>query len=360
MIATSNSLIGREQRPGDGPRSWLSGTYELETARGDNPEAAADAATRRLSGPQRDRAYRSLLNRLQPPAVVAIDRNGRTITISSSAGPRTVFDADGRTRTEPGGSGRLIRTHAEFSGERLSVSTIGDRNTDFVVTFEPLDGGDGLLVTRRLDSDDLRSPVTLRSYYRRSSGEPRWDVYTRDRNDLDRRPLVPEGMRLVAVLDTSLSSRTSRSGQPLSMTVLAPGEYQGARIDGVVGRITPYARDRNAAMRVEFDTIQLRNGDRAAFDAVLSTVRTPDGGTFRVDTSDDLSDRGHSDEAIQQGAVGAALGAIIGAIAGGGKGAVIGAVAGGAGGAILAQDRSEYLDLPPGTEVTIIVAGTRR
>jgi hypothetical protein len=34
-------------------------------------------------------------------------------------------------------------------------------------------------------------------------------------------------------------------------------------------------------------------------------------------------------------------------------------VIGGAGGAILAQDRDEYLDLPPGTRVTVIVRASR-
>ena len=52
-------------------------------------------------------------------------------------------------------------------------------------------------------------------------------------------------------------------------------------------------------------------------------------------------------------------GAAVGAIAGGGKGAAIGAVVGGAGGAILAQDRDQYLDLPPGTQVTIVVVAPR-
>jgi uncharacterized protein YcfJ len=112
-------------------------------------------------------------------------------------------------------------------------------------------------------------------------------------------------------------------------------------------------------MRVDFDTIRLRNGQTAQFDAVLNTVRTPGGVTFRVDASGGAPNQNRNDSTVQQGAIGAALGAIIGAIAGGGKGAAIGAVVGGAGGAILAQDRDQYLDLPPGTQVTIIVTPPR-
>lgn len=257
----------------------------------------------------------------------------------------------------------MTTTRAEFIGDRLSVSTSGNRNTDFLVTFEPLNNGNGLLVTRRLDSDDLRQPVTIQSYYRRVANQPRWDLYTPEPSVAPRPgrgpSTVPDGTRIVAVLDTSLSTRTSRSGERFSMTVQGPPQYQGARIDGVIARITPYGQGRNADMRVDFDTIRLRDGRTAEFEAVLNTVRTPGGVTLRVDASGGVPDPNRTNATIQQGAIGAALGAIIGAFAGGGKGAAIGAVVGGAGGAILAQDREQYLDLPPGTQVTIIVTSSR-
>jgi hypothetical protein len=346
------------------PASMLmSGTYDLETTRGASPQRAADEATRHLPPPQRDRAYQRLLIRLQPPTTLAIHRDGRTVTISSSSGPRATFDADGRTRQEPGPGGRMTVTRARFIGNQLSVSTSGNRSTDFLVIFAPLNNGDGLLVTRRMDSDELRQPVTIQSYYRRVADEPRWDLYEPE-TGYDERPgrepfTVPDGTQIVAELDTPLSTRTSRSGERFSMTVLRPPEYQDARIDGVVARITPYGQGRNAEMRIDFDTIERRDGQRADFDAVLETVRTPGGVTLRVDASGGVPDPRQTNAAIQQGAIGAALGAIIGAIAGGGKGAAIGAVVGGAGGAILAQDRDQYLDLPPGTRVTMIATSPR-
>jgi hypothetical protein len=372
LVAGSVGLsaqAGQQRRYGPAPIS-MSGTYELETTRGDNAQRAAGQATRNLPQPQRDRTYNSLLRRLQPPTTLAIDRNGRTVTVSSSSGPRATFDADGQTRNEPGPGGRMVITRAEFIGNRLSVSTSGNRATDFLVTFEPLNNGNGLLVTRRMDSDDLRQPVTIQSYYRRVANEPRWDLYAPESTfapepayapppEPRREPrafIVPEGLRIVAVLDTSMSTRTSRSGERFSMTVRSPAEYQGSQIDGVIARVTPYGPGRNADMRVDFDAIRLPNGQRAEFDAVLNTVRTPGGVTLRVDASGGMPDR---DATVRSGAIGAALGAVIGAIAGGGKGAAIGAVAGGAGGVILAQDRDEYLDLPPGTQVTIIVTPFR-
>ena len=81
-------------------------------------------------------------------------------------------------------------------------------------------------------------------------------------------------------------------------------------------------------------------------------MRTPDGTTLHVNPEGDVRDKDVNDTRVEHGAIGAAVGAIIGAIAGGGKGAAIGAIAGGAGGAILVEGR-DSLDLPPGTEVTL-------
>ena len=62
-----------------------------------------------------------------------------------------------------------------------------------------------------------------------------------------------------------------------------------------------------------------------------------------------------TEETVQRGAIGAGVGALIGAIAGGSKGAAIGAVigAGGGAGTVIVEGR-DRLDLPRGTEVTIL------
>ena len=88
----------------------LTGTFELENTRGDDPRRAADEATRDLPGPQRDRVYQRLLVRLEPPRTISIDRRGRTVTMASSSGPQTTFDADGRVRSEQTPNGRTMST----------------------------------------------------------------------------------------------------------------------------------------------------------------------------------------------------------------------------------------------------------
>jgi hypothetical protein len=357
------SLSAQRQENRAAAGSRMPGTYNLDSTRGDNPQRALEAATRSLPPDQRDRAYQGLLSRLVPPQTISIDRNGLTVSIASSRGPRSAFDADGLTRSERGPNGRMVSTRADMSGDgMLTVSTSGGgRGSDFSVTFESLNDGDGLRVTRRLDDDSLPRPVVIESYYQRATDTPRWDVYPSGPEYAPARGMmvVPDGTPLLATLDTPLSMRSSRDGEPFTMTVRSPEEFRGARIDGVISRVNAYPERGNGGdMRVDFQTIAL--GRRSSeFAAVLNTVRLSDGTVLRVNAEGNARDVSSGDTTVRSGGIGAAVGAIIGAVVGGGKGAVVGAVVGGAGGVILSQGQ-EQLDLPRGTEVALTaVAGYR-
>lgn len=349
-----------------------SGTYELESSRGDNAQRAADTATRSLPPGQRDRAYQNLLSRLEPPQWLSLERDGRTVTIASSRGPRSEFEADGRPQRERGPDGQTATTRAEINDNRLRVSTSGgSRGSDFLVTFESLNDGDDLRVTRRLDDEDLQQPVTIQSYYRRTMARPSWDVYgtgREDDRDFDTRPAlgaptdmnaVRNGTRILATLDTPLSMRTSRTGEPFTMTVRTPEELRGARIDGVVSRVDARRTSGDGRdLRLDFQRIEWR-GWSSDFDASLNTVRLADGTLVRIDAEGEVRDGDRGETTVRNGTIGAAVGAVIGAIAGGRTGAVLGAVVGGAGGVILSQDH-EQLDLPRGAEVTLTAVTSSR
>lgn len=369
-------MQGRDTRP---VSAALSGTYELDVTQGDDPTSVAEAATSNMSTDQRDIVYETLLDRLQPPDMLSIQRRGRTITLSSTNAPKTSFEADGVTRREMSNSqsgtyGRPIptSTRAVLVGERLSVSSQGNRATDFTVTFQPLQGGNRLLVTRQIYIANNRQPVVTRTYYTRVSTEPEWDLYAADAADLSYDPrydsrvdtrgtrdggvtlLVPEGTRISAVLDTPIDTRTARAGDRFTMTVQGPNEYRDAHIEGVIRSSSVSTTDRPADLRVAFETIRLRTGQTGTIDATLDTVRKPGGEVLHVDGS--IQDN-KTTNSVETGAIGAAIGGVIGVLTGGTKGAVIGAVIGGAagaGGAILANQRDRYLDLPIGTEVTIV------
>ena len=121
-VLTVGSLSLTAQRPqNQSAGGRMSGTYDLESTRGGTSKTYAETATRSLPPGQRERAYRSLVNRLEPPHTLSIDRIGRTITIASSLGPRSSFVADGRAQTERGLNGRMVTTRAEIDGNQLKI-----------------------------------------------------------------------------------------------------------------------------------------------------------------------------------------------------------------------------------------------
>jgi len=231
--------------PGTRFSRGLTGTYQLESNRGDDPRQAAERAARAVPSDRRQPTYQRLMNRLNAPEVITIDRNGNNVTMASSRGQRVTFEADGRTRTEQGPGGRTIETSTSLDGDRLVVTTSGNRGNDFTVTFEPIDNDRNLRVTRRIYDDDLRQPVTVQSFYRRSSNEARWDIYypsnrgtPSNANAANRDFVVPNGTRLVATLDNALSTKSAREGDRVTMTTRSPSQYEGAVIEGVVSSVS--------------------------------------------------------------------------------------------------------------------------
>jgi hypothetical protein len=339
----------------------LTGTYRLENGRGDDPRKAAEQAVRTLPSDQRPGAYQRLMNRLNAPEAIAIDRNQNTVAMASSLGQRVTFEADGQVRTEQGYAGGTVNTRATLYGDQLVVTTTGNRGRDFAVTFEPIDDGRTLRVTRRINDDSLRQPVTVHSFYRKSSDEAHWDIYSTTEGTPSLPDAaagdvgMPRGTRLVATLDTALTTRNAHAEDRFSLTTRSPSQYDGAIIQGSVSSVNASGRvSGRADMALNFDSIRLRNGRTYPFAGVIENVRTANGETMSVNAEGTVEDNSQTDEAIRRGAIGAALGAIIGAISGGGKGAAIGAVIGAAGGAstVIVQGRDQ-LDLPRGTELTI-------
>jgi hypothetical protein len=167
--------------------------------------------------------------------------------------------------------------------------------------------------------------------------------------------IVPDGTRIVARLDTALSTRTSAVGDRFTMHVTDPVEFQDATIEGHIssfqrsGRLTG-----RSVMTLDFDNIRLRDGRSYQFAGLLEGVTTRTGDTVRVDTEGAVRDTNQTTRTEQRAAIGTAVGAIIGAIAGGGRGAAVGAILGaGAGaGSVYAEGRNE-LELDRGSELII-------
>ena len=353
----------------DGRRRDLTGTFRLNASRGDDARQAVDAATRNLSLAERQRVYDALLRRLDPPQSIAIDRRGQQVTIVSSRAPQINFTADGREQVETTPSGRQVRVRAQFSGDALTITRTGERANDFTVTFDPTDGGRQLLVTRTLYTDRVNQPITVRTYYDRTSDVAELNIYDTNREDTNIGQttgptgtfVVPNGTEIVAVLNNELNTQNVRENERFTLTVRSPGEYDGATIEGYVASIERSGRvTGRSQMTLDFDTIRLRDGRSYRFAGILENVRLPNGDVVKIDNEGAVRDSDQTNKTVQRTAIGTAVGAIIGAIAGGGKGAAIGAVIGaGAGaGSVYVQGRND-LNLDAGTEVTIRATGPR-
>jgi YMGG-like Gly-zipper len=352
----------------NGTRRDLTGTFRLNTSRGDDARQAVDAATRNLSLAERQRVYDALLRRLDPPNMLALDRRGTAVTIASTRAPQINFTADGREQVETTQSGRQVRVRAAFQGDVLTITRTGERANDFTVTFDPVENGRALLVTRTLYTDRVSQPVTVRTYYDRTSDVAQLNIYDTNREDapigsgdVAGNFIIPDGTEIVAVLNGDLSTESVRQGDRFTMTVRSPGQYEGATIEGIVASVERSGRvSGRSQMTLDFDNIRMRDGRTYRFAGILETVRTPGGDVVRVDNEGAVRDSNQTTQTVQRTAIGTAVGAIIGAIAGGGKGAAIGAVIGaGAGaGSVYVQGRND-LNLEAGTEVTVRATGPR-
>jgi hypothetical protein len=385
--------------------SRLTGVYRLDVRSSDDPRVAAARAVKDLPTEQQRHVVEELSSRLESPDQLAIERRGQLIEIASSRAPRISFEADGREHEERASDGHPISTRAVLYGEQLMVSTSGSLDDEFTVTFDPIENGRRLRVTRRIYVEQLNEPVVVQSFYNKTSGVARWGIYNEQRatarantqrrfpppappstatnrptqtappvirEPVQQRPapppaernsgdvyvfVVPNGTQFVATLNDDLSTAQSREGERFTMTVSAPAQYEGATLEGHISSVNRGGRiSGRPEINFEFEQIRLRDGRTAGFDGYIESVRATGGEDVRV-TSENTSVQEGNDQSTrtaQRAAIGAAIGAIIGAIADGGKGAAIGAAVGaGVGaGSVYAQGRDD-LDLRRGTELTI-------
>ena len=346
----------------------LTGTYRLDATQSDDARAIADRATRTLSYRNRQRVLDALTARLEAPTTLAIDRRGRNVTIASSRAPQFTFEANGIESTETGANGRTVRVRSVLNGDQLVVTSAGDRNNDFSVTFDPIEGGRRLRVTRRITDINLSAPVVVESIYDKTSEIAQLDIYNNGPGYSNTGVvstsgdfIIPDGTQIVAVLNNDLTTRDTRENDRFTMTVRSPNQYDGATINGYItginrsGRITG-----RSEMTLNFESISLRNGQTYRFAALTEAVRTANGEVIRVDNEGSVREDNRTSTTAKRAGIGGAVGAIIGAIAGGGKGAAIGAIVGaGAGaGSVYVQGKDD-LELLSGTEVTLRASGPR-
>jgi hypothetical protein len=357
-------------------RNCLTGTYQLNPARSDDVQIAAEQATRGHSLGEQERILNVLVRRLEPPDRLAFDRNGRTVTVASTRSPEVMIDADGRYRTERTPRGSTVSVYAAFSGDRLMISRTGERGRDYTVTFDPMEGCEQLRVTRRLSVAGLSQQISVQSTYDRTSNTAEMALYSGRRDDSGRRRadddlsvprtssfVVPDGTRIRAVLNEDLATGSSRQGERFSLLVRSPAAYEGAIIEGyVVDLDRSGGLSGRSEIALDFERIRLRDGSVHRFFGYLESARTALGNSVRVDSEGVLQQRSTQGSRLATRAgIGAGIGALIGAIVDGAEGAAIGAAIGAGGGAgSVFIDGGRDLELRSGSEFVIRSATSRR
>jgi hypothetical protein len=345
--------------------SRLNGTYRVDYSRSDNPRDVAERAVNSLPANSREDARQRLEQRLETPDRLAIEQRGQQITIASSRAARYTFEADGRDKFETTDNGSQLRVRATLAGDRLEVSTAGDRGNDYNVTFEPIDNGRSLRVTRRLSTDILRQPVLVTSVYEKSSEVAQLDIYDNPNGNTGNYPtttggrtgnhIIRNGETIRAILNETLTTKDSQGNDRFTMTVETPTQYRGAVIEGyVVGANRSGKVTGRAQMNFNFERIRMLDGRTYEFAGFVESIRTANGDTVKVDNEGAVKGENQTNKTATRGAIGAGIGAVIGAIAGGGKGAAIGAILGGGAGAgsVYIEGRDD-LEIASGSEVYI-------
>lgn len=346
-------------------RRTLNGTWQIDPSRSDNLDSVVNRATRFLPASEAQRTNEILRRRLRSPETIAIDQNGSHFEIATSRGRQISFEANGIARNETSVNGRQVRVNAMHNRDQLVISSTGDRGQDFQVTFDAVNGGQYLRVTRRIFLESLSRPVTVTSIYNKTSDVAQMNIF-RERPGFrdygNRTPgmrdsfIVSRDTQLVAVLNQDLSTRHVREGERISLVVRAPRQYENAVIEGYVSNVERSGRvTGRAEMGFDFDRIRMPNGETYPFAGYVENIRTPDGEDVRVDNEGSIrEDDSQTERTVTRTGIGAAVGALVGALAGGGKGAAIGAAigAGTGAGSVFVQGRDD-LDLRRGTEFTI-------
>lgn len=374
----------------------LSGTYDLDAARSENiNDIVADTS---LSTDQRE----DLKEKLTAPDQIAIDIRGNQVTFATTNNSPVTIIADGRDKTERSASGKSVRTRATLNGSVLTVSSLGGE-TDYTITFTSVSNGKVMKVSRRITTDYLKQTVFAESVYNKTDSVAQLGINggansnagnnnntTVDSNnnggysDNDnsgsvsngggssrggttpgRRPttvtakpgnyVVPNGVVISGVLENEINTKVSQNNDRFRMTVQSPDEFRGATVEGYItgvnrsGKITGQPN-----LTFNFEKITLKDGQTYDFAGYLQTVTDMSGKAVTVDNEGTIKGDSQTRETAKRGGVGAGVGAIIGAIAGGGKGAAIGAIiGGGAGAGSVAVTGQTDIQLQQGSTITV-------
>ena len=279
---------GNDSGPAAGRTSELKGTYKLFQASTPISDALATEQVKRST---------HWLLFLQTPAEMAIDIDGKTVTIASSTFPEVAFLADGIERQEISDEGNAIRSLALVEGGQLTIKSRTTLAVGVETVFLPQTDGE-LQVVSRFYSDVNKPPTITEALYHRTSYLAHFDVLSALRT-AENAPggdfVFQEGRRVVGRLDETISMNSVKVGDEFSLTVYEPNEYEGAKVKGHISHVR--GANEQAVLTLTLDSIHLVDGRSYSLAGAIDEI--------------------HGDENIRMGArpsLGEAVGAILGTI----------------------------------------------
>ncbi len=379
-----------------GVNAGFSGTYDIDRARSENiDDIVADT---KVANDQRQ----DLKDKLESPEQIAIDIRGSQITLATTNASPITFTADGREKTEISATSKTIRLRATLSGQVLTVSSLGGE-TDYTITFTSVSNGQGLKVSRRITTDYLNQTVFAESVYNKTDVVAKLGIPTGGNvgnvnngnidpnggySDNDNsggvanggspnngnqgnngsRPVavqvkpgnyvVPNGTSMTGILENEINTKVSQNNDRFRMTVQSPDQFRGATIEGYVSGINRSGKITGRSnVTLNFEKITLRDGTTYDFAGSTRGVTDVTGKAVQVDNEGTVRGDNQTKQTAKRGGAGAGIGAVIGAIVGGGHGAAIGAIIGGGVGAgsVAVQGNSD-IQLMKGSVVSIQAA----
>jgi len=158
-------------------RSTLTGVYRIDITASDKLYSVVAGASSKVPFGEQQRFFIDLAVRLTPPDLLAIEQQGKRISLGSSRAPRMTFLADGVPQTTHAADGHPIRVKFAVEDDRLVFTSSGKTEDNFTIVFEPLDNGKRLRVVRRLTAEALDQPLVIRTVYNKISDVADWELY---------------------------------------------------------------------------------------------------------------------------------------------------------------------------------------
>ena len=201
------------------------GSYQIDLFQSDDPQ---EVLLKNLKGMQRDDrigAYNDVADYLKTPTILTLDYDNDDVTIISNGTWHGSVKANGLSYDRIFKE-RAVAVSARFFDDKLTI-TVRTIETSSVITLRWLNDGKSLRVDREIHFFGLQKRIAIRSLFHKLGPETPEAIA-----GAQALTYFPYAARLIAIVDSDLSSVSSRRSEHFRMIVEKPDYFKGAIIDG--------------------------------------------------------------------------------------------------------------------------------